>query len=142
MMLFNTTNTNQIFIQESTDAVGEPFSFLEKIKLGKISSGKLEIAAFSPKLQPEMLAAADSSFATIVLRPKGIIVNISDATNQYSWVIPYYRLVIYNTQTFTIHANGHFIKCRRNKNYHDNKKFINKMIDLKNDSLNLEYYDG
>jgi len=142
MMLFNTTNTNQDYLKESKATVGKAFSFIRKIKLELISSGKLDIAEFSAKLQPEMMLASANYHAKINLRPKGIIVKFSDGTNQYSWVIPYYRLVIYNTQTFTIHANGHFIKFKRNKSYHDNKKFINKMIDLKNDSLNLEYYDG
>ena len=43
---------------------------------------------------------------------------------------------------FSIHANGHFIKFKKNKNYLDNKKFIDKMIDSKIEFLNLGYYDG
>ena len=142
MMLFNTTDTNKDYLKESKDTVGKAFSFLEKIKMGGVGSGKLVVEEFSAKLQPKDLLASAINYATIVLRPRGIIVHFSNGSNRYSWIIPYYRLVIYNTRTFTIHANGHFIKCKRNKNYHDNKKFLDKMIDLKNDSLNLEYYDG
>jgi len=142
MMLFNTTDTNQDYLRESKNTVGKAFSFLEKIKMGGVGSGKLVVEEFSAKLQPEDLLASAINYATIVLRPRGIIVHFNNGPNRYSWVIPYYRLVIYNTRTFTIHANGHFIKLKRNKNYHDNKKFLDKMIDLKNDSLNLEYYDG
>jgi hypothetical protein len=29
----------------------------------------------------------------------------------------------------------------KNKNYLENKKFINRIVQLKNDVLNLEYYD-
>lgn len=141
-MLFNTTDTNEDFLKESNETVGKAFSFLEKIKMGGVSSGKLVIQEFSAKLQPEIQLSSAINYATIVLRPRGIIVHFNNGPNQYSWIIPYYRLVIYNSRTFTIHANGHFIKCERNKNFGDNKKFLDKMIDLKNDSLNLEYYDG
>ena len=142
MMLYDTTATNKDFLTEARNTVGKAFSFIEKIKLGGVSSGKLEIDELSDNLQTEDLLPSADNYATIVLRPKGIIVHFRNGQNRYSWVIPYYRLVIYHTRTFTIHANGHFIKLKRNKNYQDNKKFLDKMIDQKNDSLNLEYYDG
>jgi len=141
-MLFDTTDTNKDYLKETKNIVGKAFSFLDKIKMGGVSSGKLEVAEFSAKLQPKDLLPSAVNYATIVLRPNGIIVHFRNESKRYSWIIPYYRLVIYNTRTFTIHANGHFIKLKRNKNFQDNKKFLDKMIDLKNDSLNLEYYDG
>lgn len=141
-MLFNTTDTNKSYLEETRNTVGKAFSFVDKIKMGGVSSGKLEVAEFSAKLEPKDLLASAVNYATIVLRPKGVIVHFRNDSKRYSWIIPYYRLVIYNTRTFTIHANGHFIKLKRNKNYQDNKKFLDKMIDLKNESLNLEYYDG
>tara|TARA_R100001369_G_scaffold36196_1_gene61517 strand:- start:12127 stop:12555 length:429 start_codon:yes stop_codon:yes gene_type:complete len=142
MMLFDTTDTNKEYLKETKDRVGKGFSFFEKIRMGGVSSGKLVVEEFSAKLQPEDLLPSAVNYATIVLRPRGIIVHFRNGLNRYSWIIPYYRLVIYHTRTFTIHANGHFIKLKRNKNYHENKKFLDQMIDLKNDSLNLEYYDG
>jgi len=141
-MLFDTTDTNKNYLKETKNIVGKAFSFVDKIKMGGVSSGKLEVAEFSAKLQPKDLLPSAVNYATIVLRPNGIIVHFRNEGKRYSWVIPYYRLVIYNTRTFTIHANGHFIKLKRNKNFQGNKKFLDKMIDLKNDSLNLEYYDG
>ena len=142
MMLYDTTATNKDFLTEARNTVGKAFSFIEKIKLGGVSSGKLEVEELSEKLQPEDLLPSTINFATIELRSKGILVHFRNGQSRYSWIIPYYRLVIYHTRTFTIHANGHFIKLKRNKNYQDNKKFLDKMIDQKNDSLNLEYYDG
>ena len=141
-MLFDTTDTNKDYLKETTNTVGKAFSFVEKIKMGGVSSGKLEVAEFSAKLQPKDQLPSALNYATIVLRPNGVIVHFRNEGKRYSWIIPYYRLVIYNTRTFTIHANGHFIKLKRNKNFQGNKKFLDKMIDLKNDSLNLEYYDG
>jgi hypothetical protein len=141
-MVFNTTHTNKEYIKESKEEVGKAFSFFEKIKMGGVDSGKLVVQEISSKLYPENSLSSAINYTNIELRPKGVIVHFTNGLNQYSWVIPYYRLVIYNIQSFTIHANGHFIKCKKNKDYQDNKKFLNKMIDLKNDFLNLEYYDG
>lgn len=141
-MLFNTTHTNKEYTKNSIHIVGEAFSFFQRLRMKGIGSGRLIITEISAKLQPENMQTIAINYANIELRPKGIIVHFTNRLDRYSWIIPYYRMVIYNTQTFTMHANGNFIKFKKNKNYQDNKKFINKMIDLKNTFLNLEYYDG
>ncbi|MFP2994813.1 hypothetical protein ABN763_02835 [Spongiivirga sp. MCCC 1A20706] len=141
-MLFNTTYKNEDYQTESKHFVGKAFSFFETIKMGSIGSSRLMIAEFSQKLHPKNRVASEINYANIELRPKGIIVHFTNRLERYAWVIPYYRLVTYNTRTFSIHAEGHFIKLAKNKMYKNNKKFIDKMIDLKNQSLNLEYYDG
>ncbi len=141
-MLFNTSYTNKEYTQESIHKLGKAFSFFEKIKMGGIGSSRLVIEELSTKLQPKNMQSIAINYANIELRPKGIIIHFTNRLDRYSWIIPYYRLVIYRTQTFSIHANGHFIKFKKNKNYLDNKKFIDKMIDSKIQFLNLGYYDG
>ena len=141
-MLFNTTHTNDDFVKESDNLVGKAFSFLEKIKMGGIGSSRFMIEELSEKLKPKNLQTLATNYANIELRPKGIIVHFTNRLDRYSWVIPYYRLVTYSTKTYTIHANGHFIKFKKNKNYRDNKKFTDKMIDLKISVLKLDYYDA
>ena len=141
-MLFNTSHTNKEFTEASLEILGAPFSLLEKIKLGGVGSGRFVIAELSAKLQPKNMETVAVKYANIELRPKGVIIHFTNKLDRYSWIIPYYRLVVYNTQTFSIHANGHFIKFSKNKNYVDNKTFIEKMIDSKNEFLNLGYYDG
>lgn len=141
-MVFNTSYTNKEYTQESIHTLGKAFTFFEKIKIGGIGSSRLVIEELSTKLQPKNMQSIGINYANIELRPKGIIIHFSNRLDRYSWIIPYYRLVIYSTRTFSIHANGHFIKFKKNKNYLDNKKFINKMIDSKIQFLNLGYYDG
>lgn len=141
-MVFNTSYKNIDYIKESINLVGKAFSFLEKLKMGSVGSSRLVVSEFSPKLKPKNLDTIAVNYTNIELRPKGIIVHFTNRLERYSWIIPYYRLVIYNAQTFSIHANGNFIKCSKNKNYKENKKFIEKMIDLKNTFLNLSYYDS
>ncbi|MCL5129391.1 MULTISPECIES: hypothetical protein [unclassified Algibacter] len=141
-MLFNTTHTNDAFVKESENIVGKSFSFLEKIKMRGIGSSRFMIEELSQKLQPKNLQDLAINYANIELRPKGIIIHFTNRLDRYSWIIPYYRLVTYSTKTYTIHANGHFIKFKKNKNYIDNKKFTDKMINLKISFLKLDYYDA
>jgi hypothetical protein len=46
-------------------------------------------------------------------------------------IIPYYKLVIFNSETFSIHADGSNIKIIKDKHYLNNKNFISKMMKLK-----------
>ncbi len=141
-MLFNTSYTNKEYTKESIHILGKAFSFFEKIKIGGIGSGRLVIEELSTKLQPKNRQTAAINYANIELRSKGIIIHFTNRLDRYSWIIPYYRLVIYSAKTFSIHSNGHFIKFKKNKNYLDNKKFLDKVVDLKIKFLNLGYYDG
>ena len=141
-MVFDTTYRNKDYDQQSTSLVGKPFSFIEKIRQGGIGSGRLIINSKSPKLDLGKLKFEEIDYGNIELRPKGIVVHYTRGLERFSWVIPYYRLVIYNSQFFSIHANGNFIQFLKNKNYRDNKKFIDKMNCTKNDHLNLSDYDS
>jgi hypothetical protein len=141
-MLFDTSYTSKDYIKESTNMVGNAFSFFERLKMGGIGSSRLIIEELSPKLQPKNMESFAINYANIELRPKGIILHFTNKLDRYSWIIPHYRLVVYSTQTFSIHSNRNFIQFRKNKNYRDNKKFIDRMVNLKNKFLNLGYYDA
>lgn len=126
---------------ESASLVGDKFTLFQRIKQGGIGSSRLIIDKTSPKLNLSKLKFSEINYANIELRSKGIIVHYTGKLERFSWIVPYYRLVIYNAQSFSIHANGNFIQFLKNKNYTENKKFIDKMIQLKNEFLNLQYYD-
>lgn len=140
-MLFNSTYNNEDYDKESILLVGKKFTIFERIKIRGIGSGRLIIEKISSKLNLRKLKFNEIDYGNIELRPKGIIVHYTSKLERFSWIIPYYRLVIYNAQFFSIHANGNFIQFSKNKNYKENKKFINRMLQLKNDFFNLEYYN-
>jgi len=141
-VIFNTSYTNKNYNKESVLIVGKAYSIFSRIKLGGIGSSRLIVHEFSEKLQPKNTLTSVINYANIELRPKGIILHFKHRLDRFSWIIPFYRLNIYNAQYFSIYANGSFIKFRKNKNYNENKRFIEKLIDLKNESLNLGYYDS
>lgn len=140
-MIFNTTYNNTDYDIESALLIGKKFSLYERIRQGGIGSSRLFINSISPKLNLSKLKFSEIDYGNIELRPKGIIVHFTNKLDRFSWVIPYYRLVIYNTHFFSIHANGSFIKFSKTMNYNQNKKFINTMINQRNTVLNLSYYD-
>lgn len=141
-MIFNTTYNNQDYDEESALLVGKKYSIFERIKLGGIGSGRLVIEKTSSKLNIGKLKLSEIDYGNIELRPKGVIIHYTRKLERFSWIIPYYRLVIYNAQFFSIHANGNFIQFLKNKYYNDNKKFINRMEEIKNNFLDLDYYDS
>jgi hypothetical protein len=136
--LFNTSYKNTDYVRESTHIVGKAFSFLEKIKIGGIGSSRIAMSELSDKLQPVNLQTIAVNYANIELRPKGIVIHFTNSLDRYSWVIPYYRLVIYSSETFSIHSNGSYIKFSKNRYYQQNIKFINKMMEFKNNFKAVE----
>lgn len=141
-MLFNTSYKNEDYVNESNHVLGNAYSFLEKLKMRGVGSSRLVISELSPLLTPQNMQEIAINYASIELRPKGIIIHFSNRLDRYSWIVPYYRLVIFSAETFSIHANGKFIKFKKDKNYKDNKMFIDKMTSLKNAFLNLKYHNA
>ncbi len=141
-MIFKTTYKNKDFISFSNQLLGTPFSFLNKLKMNGVGSSRMMITELSEKLKPNQKQFSEIDYGNIEMCPNGIIVHFSNRLERYSWCIPYYKLVIYNSSFYSIHSEGNFIKFTKNKNYLENKKFISKMVDYKNEYLNLDYYDG
>ena len=140
-MIFNTTHPNKEYLKHTKRIVGDSYSFFEKIKKNGVGSSRLIIAGLSEKLQSNQQQFDALDYGNIEIRPNGVIVHFTNRLERYSWVIPYFRLVIYNATYFTIHANGNFIRFKKDKYYNNNKKFIGKIIDSKNKALDLRYYD-
>ena len=81
---------------------------------------------------------SDLNYGNIELRPNGILVMINKGLENFTWAIPYRKLVLYKTYGLSIHANGKFIRFRENKTYKENKVFFKKMMRLK--AENYENY--
>ena len=134
-MIYNRTLFDKDEAKEINTILGDSFSFFQILKLRGIGSSRFVIDSVSEKLSQTMNKVSDINYCSIELRPKGILVNITQQINLFSWVIPYYKLVIFNSNTFSIHANGSYIKMVKDNNYLNNKNFITKMLKLRQDSL-------
>ena len=141
IMIFRTTHPEPEYTEQSRLLVGKPFSWIEKLKMGRIGSGRMMIEGISQGLKPKQLSFSEIDYGNIELRPNGVILHFTHRLERYSWIIPYYRLVIYNTTYFSIHAEGQYIRFRKNKLYKNNKGFIDTMRKKQHELLDLGYYE-
>ncbi|GAB4160978.1 MAG: hypothetical protein Tsb0033_17710 [Winogradskyella sp.] len=130
-MIINTTHHNPEHRQIISDLVGHPFSLVQKLKMKGIGSKRMIIDNVSPNMQGMMNRVSDINYANIELRPKGILVMINQGLKNFTWIIPYYQLVIYKVNGSSLHAQGRFIHFRNSKTFRENKKFFDKLLDEK-----------
>ena len=130
-MILDTTYTNKDHDELINDLVGKPFSFLQSLKMKGIGSKRMIIDDVSPNMKSFLNTVSDANYANIELRPIGILILINKGLKNYTWVIPYYQLVIYKTNGSSIHAQGRFIQFRNNKTFKENKSFFDKLLDMK-----------
>lgn len=130
-MILDTTYQNKEHQNLIKDLVGKRFSFLQSIKMKGIGSKRMIIEEVSPNMKSYINTISDVNYANIELRPTGILIMINKGLSNFTWIIPYYQLVIYITNGSSIHAQGRFIKFRNNKTFKENKSFFDKLLDRK-----------
>ena len=130
-MILNTTHYNPDHKQIIADLVGSSFSLVQKLKMKGIGSKRMIVDEVSPNMQTMINKVSDINYANIELRPNGILVMINQGLKNFTWIIPYYQLVIYKVNGSSIHAQGRYIHFRNSKTFQENKKFFDKLLDEK-----------
>jgi hypothetical protein len=130
-MVLDTTYNNKEHDNLINDIVGKPYSFMQSIKIGGTGSKRMMIEEVSPNFQSYMNTVSDINYGNIELRPNGILLYINKGLKNFTWVIPFYQLVIYKTNGASIHAQGRFVRFRNNKLFKENKSFFSKLLDAK-----------
>ena len=134
-MIFNSTYTDKDKELEVEKLIGKKYSLFNSIRLNGVGSKRLIIEETSPKFKKIIIQKNDLIYSNIELRYRGIIVYIAEGLNRFSWVIPYYKLVIYKTPNYSIHSDGNFIRFSNDLNFKENLKFFKK---LKHHQLRLQ----
>ena len=130
-MIYNTTHRNKEATSIFNDLLGKQFSFLQSIKIGGSGSKRMIIEEVGVGFKKYMNTVSDINYGNIELRKQGIIVHINKGLQTFSWAIPFYQLHTYKTSGFSIHAHGNFVRFKNNKLLKENRKFIDKIIELK-----------
>ena len=111
-MMFNSTY-NEIEKEIETDnLVGKKFNLIKSIRLGGIGSKRLIVEEVSPNFKEMIQQKNDLIYSNIELRNKGIIVYVVEGQKRFTWVIPFYKLVIYNCLLYTSDAARRYSLCR------------------------------
>jgi hypothetical protein len=98
----------------------------------------MEVIEYSKLFSKVMSKRKQAVFANIGLRPEGIIIVLNIRLSNYSWVIPYRYLSVFKTNILVIHGQGEFLKLKIKGD--QNKKIISKILRIKNEQVNKEYY--
>lgn len=130
-MLHNITHRNDKVTKEINDFIGKPYSFFKAIKMGGIGSHRMIIDEMSPQFKNLVNTVSDINYGAIELRPKGIIFHVTKGLQRYVWLIPYYKLSIFKSETLSIHADGMFMKVRIDQFTNKNSAFISKVLEYK-----------
>ena len=141
-MILNTTHHNREHKQIISDLVGRSFTLLESLKMKGIGSKRMIIGEVSPNFRSLLNSVSDINYANIELRKNGILIFINKGLQNFTWLIPYYQLVIYKTNGASIHAQGKFIHFKNNKTFKENKRFFDKMLNEKirhDEQYNFQY---
>ena len=130
-MIFNSTYTDKEKELEVNEMVGSRFGFISSIRLNGVGSKRLIIEEVSPNFKNIIKQKNDIIYSNIEIRKDGILVYIAEGLKRFTWVIPYYKLVVYKTPNFSIHSDGNFIRFSNDLNKKENIRFFKKIIDHK-----------
>ena len=130
-MIYNSTYKDNELDNECEKIVGKKYNIIDSILLNGIGSKRLIVKKYSKNFIEIIEKKIDLIYSNIEMRKKGIIVYIATGQKRYSWVIPYYKLVLFKTPNYTIHCGEDFISFSNEINYKENINFFRKLIDQK-----------
>jgi hypothetical protein len=130
-VIFNTTFKNRDADSTINDLIGERYSFLKAIKLKGIGSKRMIVDDVSIGFKKILNTVSDINYGNIEIREKGILIHLNKGLKNYSWAIPFYQLHFYKTSGFSVHAQGNFVRFKNNKLLKENKKFLDRILQLK-----------
>ena len=131
MAIYNISYKDKETDKLINEEMGDAYSLIKKLQLGGIGSRRMVIEHFSENMNHLKLKVSGLQYGNIEIRPKGIILHINQGVYTYAWTIPYFRLSIYNGDFFTLHGNGNYIQFNKEKSWKENRKFHQKLIQLK-----------
>lgn len=130
-MILETSHTNKDISLLINDLVGKPFGLIKNLKMKGTVSKRMIIEESSDNMKDYLNSTFDATYANIELRQLGILVRIIKGLTNFTWVIPYYQLVIYKSNLRSIYAQGRYIRFRADRNFEENKEYFEKLLGQK-----------
>lgn len=130
-MFYDTTFSNKERTKAINAVMGKPFGLVERIKMGGIGSPRFIVEEVSPSFEIVMNRKSNVNYATIELRPNGIIIHFAKALKSFAWLIPYYKLSIFQAETIKFYSENKFIQIKRDNQWKALQRFIRKLLKSK-----------
>ncbi len=108
--------------------VGKAFGFKRRLTGEPIGSHRMMVDAHSQGFENIFEKATGVVYCNIELRPLGAILHLNVKNTRYSWVIPYRKMTLYDTDVFSFHSDGEFLKMHKDENWRMNKKFLKNLM--------------
>jgi hypothetical protein len=138
-MILNNSYNNKEINRRIIGMVGEPFGFWERLKRRGIGSRRMVIIDASHSIQKELSATSGTAYCIIELRPKGVLVHFRKRLEAMVWVVPYYRLALFQNGThFSLHSGGEFIRIGALANQSPDFEIVRKIITEKSNLANRD----
>jgi len=131
MYFYDTTFSSRPRRIEIDGIVGKPIPFFTRLRMNGVGSRRVMIEGVSPELEAVVNRSTNVNYATIEIRPKGIIVHFAKAVKSFAWVIPFYRLSLFAGDQFSIHSEGSFVRIRKGHQTDSTQRFFRKIQDQK-----------
>jgi len=138
-MLLNVSYNRPKIKEQINNEVGRPFTFMDRIKMGGIGSGKLKIQSSSIQIHNLLVLDNNLNVCGVEMRPKGIIVTFRSLLETFALVIPYYKLKLYKgqAQIYSIYMDNYFIKVEAKEKR--NHEFLKKILKYKSDNFTNDF---
>ena len=136
-MLLNVSYNNPDVRKKIDEAVGRPFTLMERIKMGGIGSPKLFINTCSLEINNLLILDNNLNICNIEMRPLGIIVGFRSLLESYALIIPYYKLSLYKGKAdeYSIYRDKYYFKIRARKQDMAAHGFFKKVLEHKADAI-------
>lgn len=123
-MLFDTSYSDKKITKQINKAVGKPFSWRDRWKIGGIGSRRMVITDISEEYKKYLKAEHYETMANIELRPRGIIIHFRYKLQAYSWVMPFESLQMDDESGLELKSDGKFVAF----NHETDQPFIRKLV--------------
>lgn len=128
--------------REINELLGKSFPFKTRITMRGIGSHRMKIEMSSKEIYDKLSKFQNIKYGSVELRPKGIIVHFKDNLTHWVWVIPYYKLVLYQSDFDSIHAEGNFINFKKSHLKQTNTNFFRKLSNLRMEFMEFNFSGG
>ncbi len=133
-MIYDTSYTDKRIVRKINEAVGVPFGWKERWKMGGIGSKRMVIKDISEEYRAYLNADHYQTNANIELRPKGVLIHFRHKLQAYSWVMPFAGLEIKLNELLTLQSDHKFITLDPGNEH----EFITKLMSQKEHFLALK----
>lgn len=137
-MLLNDSYNHQEVNRQINESVGKSYGLIERLKMKGNGSPRIKISESSPEIERLLRLDNNTDWCYVELRPKGIIIRFRSLLETYALVIPYWKLVVYKTDSdrYTLYKDQFFVRIFIQTN--NEKAFVKRVMELKGQEIPKE----